>query len=82
MKKIEELNDDEIARVRAQQAPCHFGNCTQKEYAAIEWPDVDDKHPLIWVGGMPRSGKIDFCYFLGVTLDKITKRSLFKRLLV
>merc|ERR1711935_105157 len=56
MKKIEELNDDEIARVRAQQAPCHFGNCTQKEYAAIEWPDVDDKHPLIWVGGMPRSG--------------------------
>ena len=58
MKKIEELNDDEIARVRAQQAPCHFGNCTQKEYAAIEWPDVDDKHPLIWVGGMPRSGTV------------------------
>ena len=56
MKKIEELNDDEIARVRAQQAPCHFGNCTAKEYSAIEWPDVDDKHPLIWVGGMPRSG--------------------------
>ena len=30
MKKIEELTDDEIARVRKQQAPCHFGNCTAK----------------------------------------------------
>jgi len=56
MKKVEELTDDEIRRVRAQQEPCHFGNCTHKEYQRIEWPDVDDKHPLIWVGGMPRSG--------------------------
>jgi len=56
LKKIEELTDAEIKKVRAQQAPCHYGNCTAREYKAIEWPDVDDQHPIIWVGGMPRSG--------------------------
>jgi len=56
LKKIDELTDAEIKKVRAQQAPCHYGNCTAREYKAIEWPDVDDQHPIIWVGGMPRSG--------------------------
>jgi len=56
MKKIEELSNDEIKHVREQQEVCHSGNCTRKEYNKIEWPDVDDKHPIIWVGGMPRSG--------------------------
>jgi len=56
LKKVEQLSDDEINRVRKQQEACHLGNCTRKEYQKIEWPDVDDKHPIIWVGGMPRSG--------------------------
>lgn len=56
LKKIEQLSDDEIKRVREQQQVCHLGNCTRQEYQKIEWPDVDDKHPIIWVGGMPRSG--------------------------
>ena len=30
-----------------KQKPCHFGNCTHKEYQRIEWPDVDDKEMFI-----------------------------------
>ncbi|CAG5109579.1 Oidioi.mRNA.OKI2018_I69.chr2.g4099.t1.cds [Oikopleura dioica] len=56
LKNIEDLTDAEIKKVRVQQEPCRSGNCTAKKYKKIEWPRVDDQHPIIWVGGMPRSG--------------------------
>ena len=70
MKKIEELTDDEIARVRAQQAPCHFGNCTAKVRAqsATNYDVIKAEYDV----SLAKLERRKFLY-LGVFVDRVAR---------